>query len=87
MLGPADQVAALACLLQRLENSVKLQQLAVALADFIFDVAVPEIGSEAERAVRLFVQGYVIGAFQLYDVIALGFVFVLAAGFGVLEQG
>ena len=47
----------------------------------------PEISSEAEGAVWLFVQGDVIRAFELDDVIAFGFVFVIAPGFSVLEQG
>ena len=56
----------------------------------IFDwhwLAIPEISGETECSVRLFGQGDVIRAFQPDDVIAFGFVFVIAPGLGVLEQG
>jgi len=68
-------------------HAIKLQQFTVALADLLFYVSVPEIGREAERTVRLFVQGDVVWPFEPNDVIAFGFVFVVAPGFGVLEQG
>jgi len=42
-------------------HAVILEKLSVTLADFLFDVALPEIGGKAERTVRLFVQGDVIG--------------------------
>ena len=58
-----------------------------ALADLLFDVTLPEISSQAEGSIRLLVQGDVIRAFELDDVIAFGFVFVVSPGFGVLEQG
>ncbi len=70
-----------------LVDAVKLQELPVALTDFLFDVAVPEIRGEAERAVRLFIDGDVVGAFQPDDVVAFDSVLVIAPGFGVLEQG
>jgi hypothetical protein len=50
-------------------------------------VTIPEVSSEAEGAIRLFVQGDVIRAFELNDVIAFGFVFVIAPSVSVLEQG
>jgi hypothetical protein len=68
-------------------HAVKLEELSVILADFLFDVAVPKIGGQAERAIRLFVQRDVIWAFEPDDVIAFGFIFIVAPGFGVLEQG
>ena len=68
-------------------DAVKLQELAVTRADFLFNMTLPQVSRETELAVWLLVYGDVIGAFQLEDVIAFGFVFVIAPGFGVLEQG
>ena len=68
-------------------DPVELEEFAVIPANLLFDVTLPEVGGEAESAVRLFVQGDVIRAFELDDVIAFGFVFVIPPGLGVLEQG
>ncbi len=35
--------------------------LAVARADLLFDVAIPKVGGQTERAVRSFVQGDIVG--------------------------
>jgi hypothetical protein len=68
-------------------DPVKLQQLSVSLANFFFDVAIPEVSSQVERSIRVFVQGDVVRAFELNDVIACGLVFVISSGLGVLEEG
>jgi hypothetical protein len=47
-------VAAFASLTHGFVHAVKLQQFAVSLADFSFNVAGPEIGRETERAAWLF---------------------------------
>lgn len=50
-------------------------------------MAFPEICSQAESAVRLFVQGDVLRAFQPNDVLAFGFVFVIATCLSILQEG
>ena len=50
-------------------NPVELEELAVSLADLLFDVPLPKISSEAKSAVWLLVEGDVIRAFELDDVI------------------
>ena len=50
-------------------------------------MTLPEISGEVKGAVCLFVHSDVIRAFELDDVIALGFVFVVAPSLSVLEQG
>ena len=72
---------------RRFVNAIELEELAVSLADLLFDVIIPEVSSEAKGAVRLFVQGNVVRAFELDDVIAFGFVFVITPGLRVLELG
>jgi len=68
-------------------DPVELQRLSVFLANFFFDVAIPEVSSQVERSIRVFVQGDVVRAFELNDVIACGLVFVISSGLGVLEEG
>jgi hypothetical protein len=68
-------------------NPIELEEFAVSFADLIFDVTIPEISSEAEGSIGVFVHGDVIRAFELNDAIAFGFIFVVSPGFGVLEQG
>ena len=55
-------------------DPVKLEEFAVILPNLLFDVAIPEVRSEAEGVVQLFVHGDVIRAFELDNEIALGFV-------------
>ena len=50
-------------------------------------MTLPEISSEAKGAIRLLVEGDVVRAFELNDVIAFDLVFVIAPSVGVLEQG
>ena len=68
-------------------DPVELEEFPVALADLVFDVAIPEVSSEAEGAVWLLVEGDVVGAFELDDEVAFGLVLVIAPGVSVLEQG
>jgi len=87
LLGTADHMPLLSSLPDRFVNAVKLQKLAVALAHFLFDVPLPQIGCKTERPIRLFVQGNVIRSFKLNHEIAFDLILVIAPGFGVLEQG
>jgi hypothetical protein len=66
-------------------DSVELEEFAVSLTDLFFDVAIPDVSSEAKGAVRLLVEGDVVRAFELNDVIASDLVLVIAPGLGVLE--
>jgi hypothetical protein len=50
-------------------------------------VAIPEVSGQAKGAVGLLLEGDVIRAFELNDVIAFGFVFAIASGLDVREQG
>jgi hypothetical protein len=68
-------------------HSVELEEFAVALTNFFLDVTLPKISSQSKGSIRLFVQGDVIRAFELDDVISFGFVFVISPGVSVLEQG
>jgi hypothetical protein len=68
-------------------DPLELQRLSVFLANFFFDVAIPEVSSQVERSIRVFVQGDVVRAFELNDVIACGLIFVISTGLGVLEEG
>ena len=52
-------------------DAVELEQFAVTLADLFFDVAIPQVSSEAEGAVRLLVQGNVIRPFELVAAMSL----------------
>ena len=67
--------------------AIELEEFTVSLTDLLFDMTLPKISSEAEGAVWLLVQGDVIRAFELNDVIAFGLVFVVSPGVSVLEQG
>ena len=67
-------------------DAVELEELAVILADLFFDVTLPEISSEAKSSLRLSIQGDVIRAFELDDVIALGLVFVIAPSVSVWSR-
>jgi len=87
LLRAPHQVTFLPGLTYRLVNAVILQELAVALANFLFDMALPEVGGETEGTVWLFVDGDVVMAFQPNDKVAFDLVFVVAPGFGILEQG
>ncbi len=68
-------------------NAIKLQELAVARANFLFNMTLPEVGRETKRTVRLFIQSDVVGAFETNDELAFYLVFVIAPAFGILEQG
>ena len=68
-------------------NPVELEEFAVSVTDLLFHVTIPEVRRNAIGSVRLFVQGDVIRAFELDDILALGFVVVIPPGFDVLEQG
>src|ERR1035437_7725434 len=46
-----------------------------------------EISSEAKSAIQLLVEGDVVRAFELDDVIAFGLIFVISPGVSVLEEG
>ena len=63
-----------------LVDSVKLEEFAVSLADLLFDVTIPEVSSEAERSIRVLVKGDVVRAFELNDISAFSFVFVIRNG-------
>jgi len=67
-------------------DPVEPEEFAVILADLLFDVAIPEVSSDAIGAVRLLVQGDVVRAFELNDIIAFGFVFVIPSGFSVWNE-
>ncbi len=68
-------------------HAVELEEFPVSLADLLFDVPLPKISGQAKGAVCLFVQGDVVRAFEPDDVIAFGFVFVIAPGVSVVEEG
>ncbi len=86
MLAPKDGHPLLPSLHSRFVDPVELQEFAVSLADFSFDVAVPKVSGQTKCAVLLLVQGDVIRTFQPDDLIALGFVFVITPGFGVRDK-
>jgi hypothetical protein len=56
-------------------DPVELEEFAVSLTDFLFDVTLPKISSQAEGAVGLFVEGDVVWTFELDHIIAFGLVF------------
>ncbi len=52
-------------------DAVELKEPAISFPHLLFHVTIPEVSSETEGAVPLFVQSDVIRAFELDDVIAL----------------
>ena len=67
-------------------DPVELEKPAVSLANLLLDVPLPKISSEAKGAIWLLVEGDVVGAFELNDVIAFGLVFVIAPGVSVWDE-
>ena len=53
-----------------LVDAVELQQPTEVAADLLLDMAIPPVGREAVGAVRLLVEGNVVGAFEPDDEIA-----------------